>query len=59
MVDTVMKARAIGMEALNHTGRDGAGAEGDLWRVTLTAPRDRARCSGRRGGRQLRGRLGR
>jgi glycerol-3-phosphate dehydrogenase len=37
VVDTVMKARAIGMEALNHTAVTGLAREGDLWRVTLTA----------------------
>ncbi|MBN9055690.1 MAG: FAD-dependent oxidoreductase [Rhizobiales bacterium] len=35
VVDTVMKARAIGMEALNHTAVTGLAREGDLWRVTL------------------------
>ncbi|YCI04571.1 FAD-dependent oxidoreductase [Ensifer sp. D2-11] len=43
VVDTVMKARAIGMEALNHTAVTALAREGDLWRVTLTAaggPRD-------------------
>lgn len=37
VVDTVMEARAIGMEALNHTAVTGLAREGDLWRVTLTA----------------------
>ncbi len=37
VVDTVMKARAIGMEALNHTAVTALSREGDLWRVTLTA----------------------
>ena len=36
VVDTVMKARAIGMEALNHTAVTGLTREGDLWRVRLT-----------------------
>jgi glycerol-3-phosphate dehydrogenase len=36
VVDTVMKARAIGMEALNHTAVTGLARDGDLWRVTLT-----------------------
>lgn len=43
VVDTVMKARAIGMEALNHTVVTALAREGDLWRVTLAAaqgPRD-------------------
>jgi len=43
VVDTVMKARAIGMEALNHTAVTALVREGDLWRVTLAAaegPRD-------------------
>lgn len=43
VVDTVMKARAIGMEAMNHTAVTGLAREGDLWRVTLAAsegPRD-------------------
>ena len=37
VVDTVMKARAIGMEALNHTAVTALAREGGLWRVTLTA----------------------
>ena len=37
VVDTVMKARAIGMEALNHTAVTGLAREGELWRITLTA----------------------
>ena len=37
VVDTVMKARAIGMEALNHTAVTAMAREGDHWRVTLTA----------------------
>ncbi|MCA1407702.1 FAD-dependent oxidoreductase [Ensifer sp. IC3342] len=37
VVDTVMKARAIGMEALNHTAVTGLARQGDLWRVTLAA----------------------
>lgn len=37
VVDTVMKARAIGMEALNHTAVTALARDGDLWRVTLTA----------------------
>lgn len=37
VVDTVMKARAIGMEALNHTAVTGLARQGDLWRVTLTS----------------------
>ncbi len=37
VVDTVMKARAMGMEALNHTAVTGLVREGDLWRVTLAA----------------------
>ncbi len=36
VVDTVMKARAIGMEALNHTAVSGLKREDDVWRVTLT-----------------------
>lgn len=36
VVDTVMKARAIGMEALNHTALTGLARQGDLWRATLT-----------------------
>ncbi len=36
VVDTIMKARAIGMEALNHTAAAGLARQGDLWRVTLT-----------------------
>lgn len=37
VVDTVMKARAIGMEALNHTAVTTIARDGDLWRVALTA----------------------
>ncbi|WP_421926771.1 FAD-dependent oxidoreductase [Neoaquamicrobium sediminum] len=37
VVDTVMKARAIGMEALNHTAVTALAREGALWRATLTA----------------------
>ncbi|MCX8282048.1 FAD-dependent oxidoreductase [Phyllobacterium sp. 0TCS1.6C] len=37
VVDTIMKARAIGMEALNHTAVTGLARQGNLWRVTLTA----------------------
>lgn len=40
VVDTVMKARALGMEALNHTAVTGLARQGDLWRVTLTAAGD-------------------
>lgn len=36
VVDTVMKARAIGMEALNHTAVTAIARDGDLWRVALT-----------------------
>ncbi len=36
VVDTVMRARAIGMEALNHTAVTGLARHGDLWRMTLT-----------------------
>ncbi|MBP0583092.1 FAD-dependent oxidoreductase [Labrys sp. LIt4] len=36
VVDTVMKARAIGMEALNHTAVAALMREGELWRVRLT-----------------------
>ncbi|MCJ8056888.1 FAD-dependent oxidoreductase [Shinella curvata] len=36
VVDTIMKARAIGMEALNHTAVTGLARQGDRWRVTLT-----------------------
>ncbi|WP_318608499.1 FAD-dependent oxidoreductase [Mesorhizobium sp. BAC0120] len=37
VVDTVMTARAIGMEALNHTAVTALAREDDLWRLTLTA----------------------
>ena len=37
VVDTIMKARAIGMEALNHTAVTGLAREGDFWRITLEA----------------------
>jgi glycerol-3-phosphate dehydrogenase len=36
VVDTIMKARAIGMEALNHTAVTALARKGDLWRITLT-----------------------
>lgn len=35
VVDTINKARAIGVEALNHTAVTALAREGDLWRVTL------------------------
>ncbi|MGF9694279.1 FAD-dependent oxidoreductase [Rhizobium sp. 0TCS1.26] len=35
VVDTVMKARAIGMEALNHTPVTAIAREGEYWRVEL------------------------
>jgi glycerol-3-phosphate dehydrogenase len=35
VVDTVMKARAIGMEALNHTAVTAIAREGEHWRVEL------------------------
>lgn len=37
VVDTVMKARTLGLEALNHTAVTALAREGDLWRATLTA----------------------
>ncbi|MCX2699032.1 MULTISPECIES: FAD-dependent oxidoreductase [Brucella/Ochrobactrum group] len=37
VVDTINKARAIGMEALNHTAVTALARQGDLWRVTLAA----------------------
>jgi glycerol-3-phosphate dehydrogenase len=37
VVDAVMAARAMGMEALNHTAATALAREGDLWRVTLTS----------------------
>ncbi|MDH2091643.1 FAD-dependent oxidoreductase [Rhizobium pusense] len=38
VVDAVMRARVIGMEALNHTAVTGLARQGDLWRATLTTP---------------------
>lgn len=37
VVDTVMAARAMGMEARNHTAVTALAREGDLWRATLTS----------------------
>lgn len=37
VVDTVMKARTMGMEALNHTAVTALTRDGELWRVTLTS----------------------
>lgn len=38
VVDTIMKARAIGLEALNHTPVTAVRREGDGWVVSLSAP---------------------
>lgn len=38
VVDAVMRARTIGMEALNHTAVTALSRENDLWRVTLNSP---------------------
>jgi glycerol-3-phosphate dehydrogenase len=37
VVDTVMMARTMGMEALNHTAVTALARDGELWRVTLTS----------------------
>jgi Glycerol-3-phosphate dehydrogenase len=41
VVDTIMKARALGMEALNHTPVTAIARQDDGWRVTVDSPEGR------------------